>query len=41
VHAEALGGLPADERAAFVAALGKLVDGSAPATGPVRRARGR
>ncbi len=41
VHAEALGGLPDDERAAFVAALGKLVDGSAPATGPVRRARGR
>jgi DNA-binding MarR family transcriptional regulator len=41
VHAEALGGLPEGERVAFVAALGQLVDGSAPATGPVRRARGR
>jgi MarR family transcriptional regulator for hemolysin len=41
VHAEALGGIPADERAAFVAALAQLVDGTVPAPGPVRRARGR
>jgi MarR family transcriptional regulator, transcriptional regulator for hemolysin len=41
VHGEVLGGLPEDERATFVAALGQLVDDCGPGTGPVRRARGR
>src|SRR5690349_20183139 len=40
VHAEALSGLPAPAREAFVAALAQLVDGGAePGPKPVRRAR--
>jgi MarR family transcriptional regulator, transcriptional regulator for hemolysin len=42
VHAEALSSLPADARAAFVAALGQLADTTRdPGPQPVRRARGR
>jgi MarR family transcriptional regulator, transcriptional regulator for hemolysin len=41
VHGEVLGAFPADQRAAFVAALGLLVDGPAPAGATVRRPRGR
>jgi MarR family transcriptional regulator for hemolysin len=41
VHAGVLGAFPSDQRAAFVAALGLLVDGPAPAGATVRRARGR
>jgi len=43
VHAEALGGLSESDRAAFVEALGLLVDGAdvVPGTLTVRRARGR
>jgi DNA-binding MarR family transcriptional regulator len=41
VHADALGGLSAPERAAFMAALGRLAGTKDSGPQPVRRARGR